>query len=76
MSLVGRRIKKWSGEEATVREVALDPSTAGSFYALVRLDDGRLESWNIYQCTEIEHKPAPYTRPPPTAMPGPGARGS
>jgi hypothetical protein len=75
MSLVGRRIRKWNEDEGVVREVSYS-SESGEWYAMVRRDDGRLECWQVTEgclgCIEIDHKPAPYVRPPPTSMPGPG----
>lgn len=77
MSLVGRRIRDWKSDEGVVREVAYSPES-GEWYALVRRDDGRLETWQVTGSSlvhEAEPKPRDYVRPPPTAIPGPGRGG-
>ncbi len=70
--LEGKMVRANCGTVGRVLAVALkqdDEVAYAHFVALVKCEDGRLQRVALERAELIDE---PYTKPPPTSMPGPG----
>ena len=66
------RVRLWNDTECDVIHVALADVDAPQHFALVMLDDGKLETVSLYGAVAVAPKAPKYERPAPTSLPGPG----